>query len=188
MIISLGSNTAGPWGCPRQTLAEAQRRIERDLGSILAISPLYLTAPVGGVKQARFHNQIMVVRTAFPPYRAVQLFKRYERAAGRRPGTGQRWGSRPLDIDIIDHGGRIIGWQHGTSQWARGRGAVVSPLVLPHPRAHRRAFVLVPLLDVAPHWMHPVLGQSARRLLMRIAPMERRSVLAIDSPLCNDDL
>jgi 2-amino-4-hydroxy-6-hydroxymethyldihydropteridine diphosphokinase len=91
-----------------------------------------------------------------------------ERKAGRRAGRPQ--GPRPLDIDILDYGGRRLGWP--------GRGRRRARLVLPHPEAHRRAFVLVPLAQVAPHWRHPVLGASARALLDRLGWKGRQQVVA----------
>jgi 2-amino-4-hydroxy-6-hydroxymethyldihydropteridine diphosphokinase len=54
-------------------------------------------------------------------------------------------------------------------------------VVLPHPEAHRRAFVLVPLLDVAPHWHHPALGQSAKTLLTKLAPRRSKVRRLLDS-------
>src|SRR5262249_8436131 len=88
----------------------------------------------------------------------LRLVKGLERQAGRR--LGQTWGPRPLDIDILDFGGRRLGWPPGRHR--RGR------LILPHPEAHRRAFVLVPVADIAPAWRHPVLGATPARPLARL--------------------
>jgi 2-amino-4-hydroxy-6-hydroxymethyldihydropteridine diphosphokinase len=90
----------------------------------------------------------------------LRLLKRIERRAGRR--LGRRWGPRPLDIDILDYRGTRIGWPPRRREPGR--------LILPHPEMHRRVFVLVPLLEIAPHWRHPILGLGARALLSHLAP------------------
>lgn len=84
-----------------------------------------------------------------------------------------RWSARPLDIDIIDHGGRVANWPAPTRTG--------SPLVLPHPFAHLRGFVLVPLAEIAPWWRHPILGLSARELLAR-NPRLARGIVAAGPP------
>jgi 2-amino-4-hydroxy-6-hydroxymethyldihydropteridine diphosphokinase len=101
----------------------------------------------------------------------LRLLKRLERRAGRR--LGRTWGPRPLDIDILDYGGRRLGWP-----CRKRRGG----LVIPHPEAHRRAFVLAPLAEIEPQWRHPVLGVTARVLLARLGWRARReAVQTLDS-------
>jgi 2-amino-4-hydroxy-6-hydroxymethyldihydropteridine diphosphokinase len=97
----------------------------------------------------------MLLKSDLAPAALLRLVKRLEYKAGRR--FARRWSPRPLDIDVLDYGGRQIGWP------VRGRER--GRLILPHPEMHQRAFVLVPLLEVAPHWRHPVLGVGAERLL-----------------------
>jgi len=89
-------------------------------------------------------------------------------------------GARPVDIDILDYGGRRLNWP--VRRRERGR------LILPHPELHSRAFVLVPLLEVAPHWRHPVLGHPSRTLLAKLGPSARSGVgQALDFPACSCD-
>lgn len=167
VLVSLGSNVAGAWGTPRQALLRATREIEAIVGSSARTSPLYVTAPVGPVRQQAFLNSVLLIQVNQPVSRLLRLFKLLEREAGRRPATGVRWGPRPLDIDIIDHAGRVSGWRRIESKTGRpGREPV--HLILPHPRAHARRFVLRPVLDVQPHWWHPALRQPGRRLLHRL--------------------
>jgi 2-amino-4-hydroxy-6-hydroxymethyldihydropteridine diphosphokinase len=79
-----------------------------------------------------------------------------------------------LDLDILDYGGRRIGRPALRRQ--RGR------LILPHPEMHKRAFVLIPLLEVAPAWRHPVSGRSVKALLTQLTPAARANVWqALDS-------
>ena len=101
--------------------------------------------------QPRYLNAVVLVEAYIAPGALLRLLKRIERRAGGRLGA-RNGGPRPLDIDILDYGGRRIGRPPRRRQ--RGR------LILPHPEMHRRAFVLVPLLEVAPAWRHPRSGRQ----------------------------
>ncbi len=119
-VLSLGSNLGD---------RRAHLRAALDLLEPVAVSPLYETAPVGGVAQDDFLNLVAVV-----PWDAAEAWRRAQRAeqaAGRLREV--RWGPRTLDVDVVV-----------------ADGPVPADLVLPHPRAHERAFVLRPWLDVDP--------------------------------------
>jgi 2-amino-4-hydroxy-6-hydroxymethyldihydropteridine diphosphokinase len=142
--------------------------------TILRASSLYATQPLSDVPQPRYLNQVVTARASIGPGMLLRLLKGIERKAGRR--TTRAMAARPLDMDILDFGGRRIG--RPTRRRERGR------LILPHPEMHRRAFVLVPLLEVAPAWRHPRLGRGARTLLAQLPPSSRRSVRqALDSAI-----
>jgi 2-amino-4-hydroxy-6-hydroxymethyldihydropteridine diphosphokinase len=143
-------------------LARALEELSQAGVRIVRASQLYSTAPVGPGRQSRYLNAVVVAATPLPPAALLRALKRIERRAGRR--RGRRWGPRPLDIDILQYGAKRIGWP---PRWREPGG-----LILPHPEMHRRAFVLVPLLEVAPRWRHPVLGLQARALLRRLALRE----------------
>lgn len=165
LLLALGANLDGPWGSPRETLQRAAAELGRSGLLLLNASHLYATAPVGPGRQASYLNAVLLLRSGVAPGALLRLVKAIERRAGRRLGT--RWGPRRLDIDILDYGGR----QFGSARTRRRRGS----LILPHPEMHRRPFVLVPLLEVDPHWQHPVLGMSARTLLARSVRASRRA-------------
>ncbi len=167
ILIALGANVAGPWGSPPNTLARAARALPAGL-TIVRASALYKTEAVGTTRQPPYLNAVILATSRIPPAVLLRAFKAIERDAGRRPGPVA--GARPLDLDIIDYGGRRIGWPPGR----RVRGG----LVLPHPLAHLRAFVLTPLLDVAPKWTHPVLRIGGHALLARL-PHARHGVRRI---------
>jgi len=158
LLLGLGANVSGRWGSPRRTLVRAVRELQRCGVRILRASKIYSTAPLGPGGQPCYLNAVLLADAALAPAALLRLVKSIEQRAGRR--LGRRWGPRCLDIDLLDYGGRRIG--HPIQRRERGR------LVLPHPELHRRAFVLVPLLEVAPHWPHPVLGVTGRRLLARL--------------------
>jgi 2-amino-4-hydroxy-6-hydroxymethyldihydropteridine diphosphokinase len=133
---------------------------------LVSASGIYATTPLGSVRQAHYRNAVLSLQGAVAPAELLRLAKRIERSAGRR--MGPHWGPRSLDIDVLDYGGRRLGWPPRRRE--RGR------LILPHPEMHVRAFVLVPLLEVDRHWRHPVLGASARVLLDRLRPAARSCI------------
>ena len=105
-------------------------------GRVAAISPVYETEPVGGPPQPDFLNAVVAVETALSPRELLGVAKTLEAEAGRQPpDPANRWGPRPLDIDVLMVGDLRVD---------------EPDLVVPHPRIHQRAFVLAPLADVAP--------------------------------------
>lgn len=172
VFLSCGANVAGTWGSPAATLAAVPAQLGRIGVRVLACSRFYRTTALGSVRQPAYLNIVLAVRSEQPASRLLRSLKALERNAGRR--TGIRWGPRPLDIDIIDFPLARTRW---LSQGRRRAGQ----LILPHPEAHQRAFVLVPLLEVAPHWRHPILDRSARQLLERLGPRHARSVVPVET-------
>ena len=165
--LALGGNTRGAWGLPSETFERALESLKEAGVTVVARSPAFRTIPQGPGRQAWFLNEVIVVRASIGPAALLRLAKTIERAAGRRSGI--RWGPRPLDIDVLDYGGRRIN--------AGAHATVPGRLVLPHPEIANRGFVLVPLMHVAPHWRHPVSGATARSLLAR-SPQLARGVMA----------
>jgi 2-amino-4-hydroxy-6-hydroxymethyldihydropteridine diphosphokinase len=177
-LLALGANVAGVWGSPCETLLRARRELECRGVRTLRASRIYTTPPLGPGRQARYVNAVLRVEPAIAPTVLLRLVKRIERRAGRR--MPRHWGPRCLDIDVLDLGGRRLGWPPRRREPNR--------LVLPHPEMHARAFVLVPLLEVERHWRHPVLGLGARTLLARLGPAVRssvRQILDFAGPTCD---
>ncbi|QDH13401.1 2-amino-4-hydroxy-6-hydroxymethyldihydropteridine diphosphokinase [Formicincola oecophyllae] len=128
--FGLGANLANP----ADTLRVALERLGLEDGVVVdKASSLYQSAPWGVVDQPPFVNAVALGRTTLPPHDLLRLCKALEREGGRVPG--RRWGERVLDVDLLFYG------------QTTHRDAV---LTLPHPRFHERAFVLVPLAEVAP--------------------------------------
>jgi 2-amino-4-hydroxy-6-hydroxymethyldihydropteridine diphosphokinase len=153
-------------------LARALNELEAAGIEIACASHLYKTEPLGSGRQPSYLNAVVVAKPGMPPGSLLRLAKQIERRAGRRSTPPMR--SRPLDIDILDYGGGRLNWPAGRRE--RGR------LILPHPLLHTRAFVLVPLLEVAPHWSHPVLGLPARTLMSRLGRRAAAGVVRADPP------
>jgi 2-amino-4-hydroxy-6-hydroxymethyldihydropteridine diphosphokinase len=179
IVAAFGANCPGPWGTPRRTIAQALSEIERAGIGVIAVSPYYETAAVGSAHQPPYVNAVALLDTSLPPGALLRVLKQIERRAGRR--GGRPWGPRTLDIDIVDYAGLV-------THWRKRRGAFgppgPRPLVLPHPLAHERPFVLKPLLDIAPDWRHPALKRSARELWRWAARGREGSVIRrLSAPL-----
>jgi len=161
IVLALGSNKAGRWGDPAQTLRHAIRVMdEASSGYISAQSSIYRTAGVGPGRPADFCNAVVSYRGHLGPEALLRRLKQLEHRAGTR--SALRWGPRTLDLDIIDYHGQIRGW--------RGVGmnetdpAVPGTIILPHPFMHLRPFVLEPLREILPLWRHPVFYRTAEQL------------------------
>ena len=115
---------------------------------VMTKSPIYETPPWGFEEQPAFLNQVAKVETYLDPEPLLRHLKRLETALGRVPSF--RNGPRLIDLDILFYDDLVID---------------SPPLVIPHPRLHERAFVLVPLADIAPDLVHPVLNKSVLEML-----------------------
>ena len=164
ILVALGGNFPGSWGTPLETLRRALEELGQRRVLVEAVSPFYETEAVGPAGQGAYVNAVASVQTSLPPQALLRTLKQIEAGASRR--GGKPWGPRSLDLDIIDYKGLVTHWPHASKRYARaGR----RPLVLPHPLAHLRPFVLRPLLDVAPDWRHPSLKRSGRDLLRTLS-------------------
>jgi 2-amino-4-hydroxy-6-hydroxymethyldihydropteridine diphosphokinase len=182
-LLALGSNLSTPG---RNCIANLKCGLDllKSRGLVpVATSRFYSSEPLGAVRQCPFVNAVVAVDTAEPIGKILRIVKAVEMVMGRRSGV--RWGPRPLDIDIIAHrgqfaSGRSLGWvdrKGRSTAWRRGQ------VTLPHPEAHRRAFVLQPICDIMPHWHHPVFDKSALQLF-RSLPSKRQNrlvLLAVDN-------
>ncbi|MBK8008425.1 MAG: 2-amino-4-hydroxy-6-hydroxymethyldihydropteridine diphosphokinase [Rhizobiales bacterium] len=147
VYLGLGSNL----GNRIEHLANARGAIADKAGALLAASSIYDTAPWGPVPQDNYLNQVIAISTALSPRGLLVLLHGIERAAGRDRENEVRYGPRPLDLDILLYGDRAVD-EDG--------------LAIPHPRIAERAFVLVPLAEIAPELV--IGGTAVRELLGRI--------------------
>lgn len=168
--ISLGCNVRGLWGPCHAALERAIIELEAHGLRVVAKSQFFRTRPVGLARQPQFLNAVIGLDGGIAPGVLLRLAKKLERQAGRR-SVGPRGGPRPLDIDILDHGGRQVG--------RPGRQRLAGRILLPHPEITTRGFVLVPLAEAGPEWRHPRLRLSAAQFLKR-QPGLRRGVVARD--------
>lgn len=162
-VLSIGSNVG-------DRLARLRGCVAMLGEAVRAASPVYSTVPWGGVEQGEFLNAVLLVDD--PDADAQEWLRRGQRCEAAAARTREvRWGPRTLDVDVID----VEGTYRDDPQ-----------LTLPHPRAHQRAFVLVPWLDVAPGAVLPGHGPVAE-LVAALPETERRGVrrrvdLVLESP------
>ncbi len=119
--------------------------------SLLRASSIYETEPWGYRDQPAFLNQVLEARTDLPPEALLRHLKRIERKLGRRPTF--RYGPRLVDLDILFYGDLVIN---------------LLGLLIPHPQLADRAFVLVPLAELAPTLRHPISGLTIQEMLTKI--------------------
>ena len=153
--IGLGGNLPGAAGQPEATLAAAVERLCA-LGRVIARSSLYSTEPVGFVDQPRFVNAVIALETALQPRDLIDALLKIEQEFGRDRSAGVANGPRTLDLDILLIEGVYIN-EPG--------------LEVPHPRLAERAFVLVPLNEIAPQARDPRTGATVAQLLQRLFPV-----------------
>jgi 2-amino-4-hydroxy-6-hydroxymethyldihydropteridine diphosphokinase len=145
----MGANLASWAGAPETTLAAAARRLE-SLGRVTRRSSLYSTAPVGFAEQPRFVNAVVELETELEPRELLDGLLGIELEFGRDRMAGVVNGPRTLDLDILLLGDLEISEQN---------------LRIPHPRLAERAFVLVPLNEIAPHVVVPGSGRTVEELI-----------------------
>ena len=176
IFVGIGTNVAGAWGTPTEAIAKSLQELTRHGFSCISVSSPYLTRPVGLRAQPSYVNVVAELSCYYLPRKILKIFKCLERDAGRRSRV--RNGPRPLDLDLLSYRDWVVNWPPAARR---------PPLVLPHPLLAERAFVLVPLAEIAPDWRHPVLGLTARLLLDRLGGarhLERcGEVIRLDRPL-----
>lgn len=124
---------------------------------IIRTSALYETEPWGVKEQNWFLNIAVEIKTSLSPQDLMVKCLNIEQMLGRNREKETRWGERPIDIDIIFYDNALIDSQI---------------LTLPHPRMHLRAFVLVPLLELVPDFVHPVLNKTISQIYDELADVE----------------
>src|SRR5450759_3261356 len=154
IYLALGSNL-GVWFANLQAVLAALPPSV----CVLDQSPVYETPPWGLTDQPAFLNMVLKGETTLTPLELLKHLKLLETRLGRLPAV--RWGPRRIDMDILFYDDLIL---------------ATLGLTIPHPRLHERAFVLVPLADLAPDLVHPVFGKLVRELLAAMGEKDTNGV------------
>ncbi len=154
ILIGLGANLpSAKHGSPRATLAAALDALAAAGADVDKLSPWYRSAPVPAGDQPWYVNGVAAVTTRLGPAELLDLLHRIERRFGRI--RRRRNEPRVLDLDLLDYDGLV---------------QPAAQAILPHPRLHERAFVLLPLRDIAPDWRHPASGAAVGDLIAALPP------------------
>jgi 2-amino-4-hydroxy-6-hydroxymethyldihydropteridine diphosphokinase len=148
IFIGLGGNLPGAHGDAAATLRAALDDMRRQGVTVKSVSPFYRSAPVPASDQPWFVNAVADIATPLPPEDVLRLLLDIEKKFGRT--RAEKNAARVLDLDLLDYAGMALRMEN---------------LVLPHPLMHRRAFVLLPLRDIAPAWAHPVTREKLDALI-----------------------
>jgi len=151
VFISLGGNL----GNTLEIFKNSSLEIEKKIGRITTFSKIYQTAAWGKTDQADFLNQVISLETDLGPEKIMSELLEIELFFGRRRDL--IWGPRILDLDILFIGNQMI---HSEN------------LDIPHPQIAHRRFVLIPMVEIAPHFMHPVLQQTMSELLEETSDLQ----------------
>lgn len=146
VILSLGSNQ----GDKRGNLEHCIEIIRKESGKIKAVSGLY-ASPSWGFESDDFYNCALVLQTVLQAPELLKVLKKIESEMGRNKKMGDSYEARVIDIDIVDYKGEII---------------ELTELMIPHLQMQKRLFVLLPLKDVAPDYVHPILEKNIDELIL----------------------
>ena len=175
----MGGNLPSSAGDPATTIGKAVADIAAAGVRIRAVSRLYRTPCFPAGAGPDFVNAALVAEGGMEPAAFLALLNRIEARYGRTRQA--RWAARTLDLDLIAAGQRVLPDAAVFAAWrdlppeARAR-ETPQELVLPHPRMHERAFVLIPLAEIAPHWRHPASGLTVLEMLDALDDAEKQGI------------
>jgi 2-amino-4-hydroxy-6-hydroxymethyldihydropteridine diphosphokinase len=159
ILIGLGANLPSSIGSPRQTLEKAMERLTDEGVRITRRSKFWRTQPVPISDQPWFVNAVAAIETTLSAAALLDLLHQIEAVFGRKRTLANA--ARVLDLDLLSYGSLVLDMPP-------------RPLV-PHPRLSERAFVLLPMQEIAPHWRHPISGEMLDAMIAAL-PSDQQCV------------
>lgn len=174
-LIALGGNLPFDVGSPEQTLVRAIEKLRGPNTLVRSVSRFYATPCFPAGAGPDYVNAAVSVDNDLSPTAFLNLLHDIEHIFGR--ARTQRWGMRTLDLDVLGIGQTVLPDATLQRQWQNLAPeaqikSTPDQLIVPHPRIQDRAFVLVPLVDIAPDWRHPVLNKTALELYRQLPQAE----------------
>ncbi len=182
VVIALGANQPSPAGRPDQTILAAIAEILKKDISIQSVSRIFSTPAFPAGAGPDYVNAAISATTTMPAQDLLNILHQTEADFCRfRNG---RWLARTLDIDLIAYDDAVCPGRQVLQHWMNmpledQKRLTPEELILPHPRLQDRAFVLVPMAEVAPSWRHPLTGKSVTELLAALDPALKAEVRPI---------
>ncbi|MGL4321252.1 MAG: 2-amino-4-hydroxy-6-hydroxymethyldihydropteridine diphosphokinase [Paracoccaceae bacterium] len=183
-LIALGANLPFGGMTPSETLREALASLVANGQSVVAKSRFFQTPcfPAGAGPDYVNAACVLQFSAESSPQSVLKTLHKVENAYGRK--RDQRWGMRTLDLDLIAFGDSVLPDVKVQTAWrnldvVEQRRTAPDQLILPHPRLQDRAFVLVPLADVAADWRHPVLGVTISEMLAALPEADRAAMVPL---------
>ena len=162
IFLALGSNKGDRF----EFVQEAVVKISEDPScKVLKCSALYETTPYGKVDQPDFINAVIEIESDYSAHELLKYIKDLEKEIGRTADT-EKWGQREIDIDIIFYNDVIY---------------TGDKIIIPHPECLKRDFVIIPLLEIAPNFIHPELKKKIREI--DLSSLEKHVIHKIDFPI-----
>lgn len=186
-LIALGANLPSAAADVGETLRSAARILhENPNTTITTFSRFWKTPAMPAGSGPDFVNAALTLRTTLSAPDLLTLLHDIEAHFGRDRGTG-RWSARVLDLDLIGYDDLVLPNRNIQQDWMTlplERQKIDTPetLILPHPRLQDRGFVLAPLAEIAPEWIHPVTGQSVAEMLTALPDEAIRGMTPFTAP------
>ncbi|WP_299048137.1 2-amino-4-hydroxy-6-hydroxymethyldihydropteridine diphosphokinase [uncultured Tateyamaria sp.] len=183
MLVALGSNMSSDVGSPSEILQKAISELENAGAVIRARSRFFRTPAVPAGSGPDFVNAAIAIGAPWSAPETISRLHEVEAGLGRRRTA--RWEQRVIDLDLLAHGDTIRPNVATVRTWMdlpqdQQQEAAPGQLLLPHPRMHERAFVLVPLADVAPDWVHPITRRSVDEMCAALSPEEVAAITPME--------
>ena len=181
-LISYGANIPGPFGNPCETLTVVLEQLGEQSLEIVKKSRLYSSVAFPDPREPRYLNGCLELKVNCSAINLLVKLQCIEKKMGRRYSS--RWSSRICDLDLLSYANLVFPNNNVFNHWYKmplKKQMINKPanLLLPHPRLQDRAFVLKPLIEIAPNWIHPVLNLSVQEMFDTLPIKEQESVTPI---------